>query len=220
MTKLWSTTSLVALGLLGCLTWTNVEALKKVSPSTMQSEIQMSYILWGISLLLCPLSVLFSSTLTNRLLDKTLNHITQRHHTFIIHLRNSNGPRKNQMHLKLKSRLVTFQHPIESHVESRPFLLTTVRHSAAAMSPDSAFLENQVGFLRVLYYRVCVLCKYNHNFLKSIWDTFPKTCLSGWLNPLLSLLNVMLLSIFNNNWQKALNFICIFCLYIFIHLFM
>lgn len=53
-------------------------------------------------------------------------------------------------------------------MESRPFLLTTVRHSAAAMIPDSAFLENQVGFLRVLYYRVCVLCKYNHNFLKSI----------------------------------------------------
>lgn len=29
MTKLWSATSLVALGLLGCLTWTNVEAQKK-----------------------------------------------------------------------------------------------------------------------------------------------------------------------------------------------
>lgn len=175
MTKLWSATSLVALGLLGCLTWTNVEAQKKVSPSTMQSEIQMSYILWGISLLLCPLSILFSTTRTNRLLDKTLKHRTQRHHTIVARMTN-NGPRKHPMHLKLKSRLVTFQDPIESHVESWPFLLTTVRHATAAMTPDSAFLENQVGFLRVLHYRVCVLCKCNHNFLKSIWDTFPKTC--------------------------------------------
>lgn len=144
MTQLWSATSLLALGLLGCLTWTNVEAQRKVSPSATKSEIQMSYTLGGILLLLCTLSILFSSTLTYSSLDKTLNHRTQHHHTLVNHMTNRTGPRNHQIHLK--SQLVTCQHLAESRVESRPFLWMDVRLSAAAMTAYSAILEAQVGF--------------------------------------------------------------------------
>lgn len=107
---------------------------------------------------------------------------------------NSSGPRKDPTHLKLKSRFVKCHHPIESNVESWGFLLTVVRHSAAAMMPDSAFLETQVSFRRFQYYRVLVLCQYNPNFLKSIGDTFPKNLLK-WLTKslFLSLLHLVLL---------------------------